>query len=98
MSQRPTMKLIPQNKYPKKIHVGCEVYKILFVKMKDYGETDSGTRTIKIKKGLSPRETLRTFIHEMIHCAEFEFDIPLKHKVVYKLEEALFNMLFDNFL
>ncbi len=93
------LNLVPQDKYPSKIHVGSEVYTIKFVRgLKCYGVTDSGDKTIKIKKGLSPRETMKTLIHELLHAVDFEHDIGIKHKKVYALEEALFGLIYDNFL
>lgn len=75
-----------------------EVYKVKFVKNFDYfGETDFGSKTIRIKEGMSKRETLNTFIHEVLHVFEMELDMPMKHKKVYALEKAIANFIIDNF-
>jgi hypothetical protein len=92
------IKLPNQSNYPKFIYFGPERYKVKFVKMDDYGETDPVMKEIRIKKDISPRETMSTFIHELLHVVEFEADIPIKHKTIHRLEKALFELLVDNFL
>jgi hypothetical protein len=93
------MKLPNIKDYPKKLHLRGETYKVVFVKgLKVLGETDSSKRLIRIRAGMSKNETFRTFLHECIHFLEFEYPVKLKHKTVYKLEEALYNLISDNFL
>lgn len=88
-----------QGAYPDKIYFRKETYRLQFVKNLDcYGITDAGNKTIKIKKGISPMQTFKTVIHEILHVIEFEGPVKLKHKTVYKLEDALFEILMDNFL
>jgi hypothetical protein len=92
------MKAPRQNKYPKKIHLKSATYRIKFVaNLESIGETDALRREIRIRKNMSDNETLRTFIHEVLHFMEFEFPVKLKHKTVYKLEKAIFAFLMDNF-
>lgn len=94
------MKLLPKNRtYPKKIYFRSEVYKLKFVaKMEHYGETDPERKEIRIKKGMSDRETFKTLVHELLHLVEFEAPIKIRHKMIYKLEEAISELLMDNFL
>ena len=95
----PVVKFPEQSQYPKKIYFRNECYKIKWVKgLSCYGTTNSDTKTIKIKAGMSRRETFTTLIHELLHVAEFEGPIKLKHKTVHKLEKALFELLVDNFI
>lgn len=89
--------------YPKELLIGSQVYKIKFVrKFKDkeqVGECDPETKEIKIKCGLGSKDTLKTFIHELCHAIfEFENDIELKHKLIYKFEEPIYQFILDNFL
>ena len=85
--------------YPKKIYFQGECYKVQFKKrLGCYGETNAKRKTIHIHSGMSPRETLATFIHELLHVVEFEGPVKLKHKTVYKLERAIMELLLDNFL
>lgn len=99
---RPQMKAINlplQKSYPKQIHFSDCVYKILFKKnLKCYGETDAEKKTITIKSGLSPRQTLHTFVHECLHVIEFEHPLKITHAMVYELEKAIVEILLDNFL
>lgn len=93
------MKIPKHSEYPKQLWVKGDSYKILFVKnLKFLGETDSEKHTIKIKAGMSKNETFRTFIHEALHALEFSYPIKIKHKTVYKLEKAIFQLFIDNFL
>lgn len=93
------LRLPKQNKYPKKIHYKDITYKIRFVKnLNCYGETDPGKKEIRIKHGISEREMFKTLLHELLHLVELETPIKLKHKTVYKLEQAIFELLIDNFL
>jgi len=88
-----------QHHYPFKIYFGSECYKVKFKKNLDcYGKTNSSTKTITIKSGMSKRETFATFIHELLHVIEFEAPIKIKHKTIYKLERAITELILDNFL
>lgn len=91
---------IPKLKdYPKKIYLRGATYKIKFVKnLKDIGLTDPSARIIKIRAGMSKNETFRTLLHEMLHFLEFEWPVKLRHKTIYKLEKAIFQLILDNFL
>ncbi len=91
------MNLPNQKQYPKQVFLKDVKYKLMFVKnLRDIGQTNPNKRTIKIRAGMSKNETFKTFIHEILHFLEFEFPVNLKHKQVYKLEEAIFALLSDN--
>lgn len=94
------MKQLPKpHKYPRRIHIKNETYRIVFTsKIKHYGDTDPVKCVIRIRSGMSARETFSTFIHELLHAVAFEGDFKLKHKTVYSLEQALFELLIDNFI
>lgn len=92
------MKFILPKDYPKKLHIGGETYRIIFVKgFKHLGETDAEKRTIKLRAGMSPRETFLTWIHEVGHALEFEFGIKIKHSAIYAYSIAIVELLMDNF-
>ena len=57
------------------------------------GLCDSGTRTIFMRLGMSESETLKTFIHEVLHALSAEHEFELPHKTVYALEDAIFRVL-----
>lgn len=93
------VKLPRQCKYPKSIYFKNEQYEVQFkTKLGCYGKTDGTRKKITIKKAMSERETLSTFIHELLHVIEFETPIKLKHKTIYKLEQSIMELLLDNFL
>lgn len=58
---------------PKKFKIFNIVYTVKLLKKIDpedsWGEHDFTTRTIKIKKGLPHDDQIRTFMHEIMHCA-----------------------------
>ncbi len=91
---------IPRKRdYPKVIYLRDDVYRVVFVKnLKPIGQTDATKKVIRIRAGLSRNETFRTFIHELLHVLEFSWPLKIKHKTVYKLEKALFQLFIDNFV
>lgn len=58
---------------PKKFKIFNIEYKVKILKTIDkdnsWGEHDFTTRTIKIKRDLSHDDKVRTFMHEIMHCA-----------------------------
>jgi hypothetical protein len=93
--------------YPKRIRVRGEPWDIQFVRKipsndtHDVGLCDPSNNTIYIKLKQSPRDTFLTFIHEVIHAMEVEWDFNLPHTqkddVVDKLERAIGEFLENNF-
>jgi hypothetical protein len=57
------------------------------------GLCDPGTRTIFLKLNQAESEVIKTFIHEMIHALEAEYQTPIPHRIVYTLEEGIFRVL-----
>ena len=93
------MKLPKASSYPKSIYFGTEDYKIIFKKnFECFGETDPEAHTVTIKKGMSRRATLATFVHELLHVIEIEDSMKLSHATIYALEKAIVELLLDNFL
>lgn len=92
--------MLKRSEYPKTLHVGTEIYTVKFVRKlpnTTVGECDPEAKEIRILCGQSREETLKTFIHEIIHAlVEFEHDIEIKHKLVYALEGPLYQFLRDN--
>lgn len=87
--------------YPKHLNVNGQPYRIKFVKrFKDkaqVGECDPGDRIISIKRGIGQRETFFTLVHELLHAIEFEYGFNINHKLVYKLERCLSEIILENF-
>lgn len=87
--------------YPTKLRIGDRVYKIRMVKcirkdVNTLGLFDPARIEILIKSGQSSDETLKTLLHEIFHGFEYEYEVTVKHKDIYKLEEALFDFLSAN--
>lgn len=97
------MKLLSAKDYPKFINVNDERYEIRMVSKipgeaaGDCGLCDDGKRIIWIRKTQSPAGLFRTFIHEILHAVEAEYNVPLKHQQVYALETALSALIMENF-
>ena len=83
--------------YPTSLYIGGEEYTIRFCNIKHCGDTNAATKMIRIRRGMSERETLATLVHELLHAGEFEFGIKVKHKAIYKFERAIMSLLLDNF-
>ena len=92
--------MIKKTSYPRQLVIGDEVWSVKFVRKLDgcYGECDPSNNEIRIRMKQSHDETLKTFIHEVVHALEFSFEFDLEHRHVYALEEAVFQLLRDNFL
>jgi hypothetical protein len=97
------VKLPGYKAYKREYHVGEETYSLRFVakipgeSSETLGLCDPESRVIYVKKGLSKAMLFRTVTHELIHALEFEYELPIKHSLVYQLERALVDMLLMNF-
>ena len=86
-------------KIPPKVRVKARVfYNVVWQEIIDdkpdcLGLCDPNARTITIKLGQSDTETVKTFIHELIHAIEAEYETPIPHKITYTLEEGVFKVL-----
>lgn len=43
---------------------------------------------------LGPRQMIETFLHEFLHAVDFEYDLKISHKLIYRLERPL-RYMFD---
>ena len=92
--------------YPREIHFRDLVYNLRFVSKKEMkkvaggeclGLYDQAVETIYLLRGQTPRDTLETCVHELLHLLEIEGEIPaLTHPVINKLEVAITDLLIDN--
>jgi hypothetical protein len=64
-----------------------------FVDGETFGETRFNPLQIAIKKNLSDKETVLTYLHEVIHAASYTHDINLTETQVRKLEKALIPLM-----
>jgi hypothetical protein len=54
-----------------------------------YGITDLTNRIITIRMDMSPKLTVETYFHELLHCYSEEFKINLTETQVLRLEHIL---------
>jgi hypothetical protein len=93
---------LPQiRKYPREVRVKDETYQVKFVRKikgerSTLGECDPESRTIRIKLGQSLAETFATFIHEVLHAIEFEYEIKISHRAIYLYEKGIADLLLAN--
>lgn len=89
-------------KIPSEIIVKKAKYQVVMTNTMDfddevYGLCDPQTRVILIKKHMTKRQTLATFIHEVLHAIEFEYGFTLGHKIINPLEHPLTDFIRHNF-
>lgn len=80
-------------KFPHKVRITSKVsYEVVWVDRFDneawLGECRPDNKQIVLRRGRPERETLQTFIHEILHAVEFEYGAAIPHRLVYQLEEA----------
>jgi len=86
-------------KIPHKIRIKSKVtYEIVWSdtigeSQKTLAECRYDSKQILIKSGQSEAENWKCFIHEVFHALEFEYRIPIPHKIIYLLEEAVFKLV-----
>lgn len=96
------MKLPSPKHYPKEWLINGELWTLKFgrpakiCKGAKLGLCDPSTRTIIINPKQSKDEMLCTFIHELIHAIDMEYDIKIPHKLIYKMELWMFDLLTAN--
>jgi len=84
---------------PSQIRIKSKVkYEIVWTEQigeseKTLAECRYDSKQILIKTGQSETENWKCFIHEVFHALEFEYRIPIPHKIIYLLEEAIFKLI-----
>ena len=83
-------------KIPKKLKIGAQIYKILFVHAEDIengcGEVNAARNIIKLRKDMPTTATEETLLHEIIHAVS----PGLSEAVVGNLAHSLHQVLSDN--
>lgn len=94
--------------YPRQILVGDQMWDVRFVRKNSFaklpkellGQCDPSERVILIRMGQPKSEMLSTFLHEVMHCFEFEGEFTgcprAYHKFVFDTESWWANFLSDN--
>lgn len=88
--------------YPNQVIVNGNYWDIKFCRKtpdnppSDLGLCDPGIKTLFIRYKQSSRETFMTFCHELLHAIEDEYEIDIPHNVIYKLEDAIADLVENN--
>lgn len=91
-----------ESDYPHRVRIGKVWYNIVWAKVIE-GDTeaaglcDGNAKQITLVQGLTRKELLRVFVHELIHALEFEHLIPIPHNLVKQIDEPLAMALVANF-
>lgn len=59
------------------------------------GLTVDDHKTIYFCLGVSPKLRWRNFVHEIMHVAEYEHGLVIKHSTIYKIEAPVAELLAD---
>lgn len=89
-----------KDRIPHVVHTGYKNrFEVVWVDDFPDGKTDGETRfeplQIAIKRGMSDKETVMTYLHELTHAADFSHEIGLTETQVLKIEKALIPLLKD---
>lgn len=91
--------MILPTKYPKSFFIGESEYKLRWKRRlgaRLLGLCDPSKEIIYIKKGMGKLTTFKVIVHELFHAFEFEYEIPIKHKAIRKLETAIADFILQN--
>ena len=91
----------PVRKYPKMIVVREVPWRVRFCrKVPDgpdlLGLCDPASQTIYIKLKQKPKDTFMTFVHEVLHIFENEYDFDIPHKIIEQLEKPIAEFMAEN--
>lgn len=80
--------------YPETIVIGGAIWKVKFSNVIEgkkslLGLCDPAIKTLHIRKNQGEDETFSTFMHEVLHGFENEYDLKIPHRTIYKLEKPL---------
>ena len=90
-----------QHSLPRAIYINENFWKVRYAEVIKKQPMCQGLciphrREILIKLSLSPRERVITFMHELLHAIDYEYDLKIPHALVYGLEEPLANFFIEN--
>jgi len=97
------VRLPKTREYPDSVIIKDEIWSIRFCRSvpdeepSTVGLCDPSEKTLWIKLGQGRYETFRTFIHEVTHAIEDEYDFTLRHEHVEKIELGFAAFIVINF-
>lgn len=87
-------------KVPLQVTIKNVVYDVLWIEQFPenafYGQCDGQKKQIIIQKGLSEKQTQKTFLHEVLHAIEMEHKIKIPHRLINQLETPLLRLFLEN--
>jgi hypothetical protein len=88
-----------KKRIPSRVTIGNNSYEILFIdefnSPSTLGETRLEDKQIVLKNGQTPKELVKTYLHECLHAISEEYDVGLTEQQILKLEESLTFILKD---
>lgn len=95
-----------QREVPRQFKLNGNTWRIRFVRVieppredrETLGLCDPNIKTIFIRQRQTVKDRKNVIFHELIHAAEFEFNIKISHPDVYKLADAFTEISFVSFL
>lgn len=88
-----------KRRIPSKVLIGNTIYEVLFIdefkSPSTLGETRLEDKQIILKNGQTPKELVKTYLHECLHAVSEEFEVGLTEQQILKMEEALSCILKD---
>lgn len=88
-----------KKRIPSRVTIGNNSYEVLFIdefnNSSTLGETRLEDKQIVLKNGQTPKELVKTYLHECFHAISEEYDVGLTEQQILKLEESLTFILKD---
>lgn len=94
--------------FPKTVRIKDTEYDVVFFNRKDAhkhgmdedwrGYACQHEKAILVRRGQDHQNRLATFVHEILHAIEFEYQVKIPHALIYKLEDPLTSLILDNLL
>ncbi len=82
--------------FPKLITVNKAIYHITFftkLTQDDHGFCDADSKIIGLSRNQTRKEMFSTLVHEVIHALEAEYNLPIGHARINKIEEVIIDLL-----
>jgi hypothetical protein len=88
-----------KRRIPSRVVIGNNSYEVLFIdeftSPTTLGETRLEDKQIVLKNGQTPKELVKTYLHECLHAISEEFEVGLTEQQILKMEEAVSYVLKD---
>jgi hypothetical protein len=99
-------------KYPHRLRINCEQWKVIFVDEMTWPEglrgpgpgheyvgiCDNSTKEIRILRGQPRLDTIEVFCHEILHAIEYSYGIEIPHGIIQLVDRKIAEVVWTNFL